>query len=52
MLKVAVVDDEERIRLGLAKLLSRYEGRYEVTATFAGGQELLEWLESGIESWI
>ncbi|MFD1956417.1 response regulator [Paenibacillus thailandensis] len=41
MLRIAVVDDEERIRLGLGKLIADAGAQYEVVGTFASGQELL-----------
>jgi len=46
MLNIAVVDDEERIRLGLGKLIEDAGAQYRVVGTFAGGQELLkQWQE-------
>jgi two-component system response regulator YesN len=41
MVKVALVDDEERIRLGLAKLIAQAGSEYEVAGVYASGQELL-----------
>ncbi|WP_276355858.1 response regulator [Cohnella caldifontis] len=40
-MKVALVDDEERIRFGLAKLIAQAGCDCEVTGVYAGGQELL-----------
>ena len=42
MLNIAVVDDEERIRLGLGKLIRDAGEQYRVVGTFASGQELLD----------
>ncbi|OOC58640.1 response regulator [Paenibacillus ihbetae] len=42
MLTIAVVDDEERIRLGLGKLIRDAGEPYRVVGTFASGQELLD----------
>ncbi|MGC6584958.1 response regulator transcription factor [Paenibacillus sp. Dod16] len=42
MLNIAVVDDEERIRLGLGKLIQDAGEQYRVVGTFASGQELLD----------
>ncbi|GIO14837.1 hypothetical protein J19TS2_43920 [Cohnella xylanilytica] len=42
MIHIAVVDDEERIRLGLAKLIEKTGEEYKVVGCFAGGSELLE----------
>ena len=39
MLNIAVVDDEERIRLGLGKLIQDAGEQYRVVGTFASGQE-------------
>lgn len=41
MLKVMIVDDEEQIRLGIAKILSRYPGGLEVAGQHANGLEAL-----------
>ncbi|THF75015.1 response regulator [Cohnella fermenti] len=41
MIHIAVVDDEERIRLGLAKLIEQCGEAYKVVGCFASGQELL-----------
>ncbi|MFC5467277.1 response regulator [Cohnella suwonensis] len=41
MVNVVVVDDEERIRQGLAKLVAQAGEDVRVTGIFAGGQELL-----------
>ncbi|MGN7456735.1 response regulator [Paenibacillus pasadenensis] len=49
MLKVAVVDDEEKIRLGLAKIIER-TGPYEVVGVWASAREALSNLDaSGAE---
>lgn len=45
MLRIAIVDDEERIRLGLAKLIGLAGGEYEVVGRYASGPELLEALD-------
>ncbi|MBN2983271.1 MULTISPECIES: response regulator [Cohnella] len=42
MLKVAVVDDEERIRLGLAKLIEKTDEFCRVVGCYASGQDLLD----------
>ncbi|MEK4976702.1 response regulator transcription factor [Bacillus sp. FSL K6-6540] len=42
MVNIAVVDDEERIRLGLGKLIRDAGEQYRVVGTFASGQELLD----------
>ncbi|MBB6673955.1 response regulator transcription factor [Cohnella nanjingensis] len=39
---IAVVDDEERIRQGLAKLVEQTGEEYRVVGTYANGQELLD----------
>lgn len=41
MVNVVVVDDEERIRQGLAKLIAQAGSDFQVTGIFAGAQELL-----------
>lgn len=41
MLKVMVVDDEEQIRLGIAKILSKYPGGVEIAGQHANGLEAL-----------
>lgn len=41
MVNIAVVDDEERIRQGLAKLIALAGEQYRVTGIFASGLELL-----------
>ncbi|WP_313999406.1 response regulator [uncultured Paenibacillus sp.] len=46
MLKIVLVDDEERIRLGLAKLISQAGKDYQVTAVYSGANELLDDLDS------
>ncbi|WP_058302334.1 response regulator transcription factor [Gorillibacterium timonense] len=45
MLSIIVVDDEERIRLGLAKLIEQAGEDYQVIGIFESGNELLENLE-------
>jgi len=45
MVKVVLVDDEERIRLGLAKLIEQADGDCDVVGIYAGGAELLADLE-------
>ncbi|WP_027085223.1 response regulator [Cohnella panacarvi] len=45
MVNVVVVDDEERIRQGLAKLISQAGEQFRVTGVFASGFELLEQLD-------
>lgn len=42
MINIAVVDDEERIRQGLAKLIELAGPDYKITGTFGSAQELLE----------
>ena len=42
MLNVAIVDDEAKIRLGLAKLIQRAGEGFRVAGAFASGAELLE----------
>lgn len=42
MLRIAIVDDEEKIRLGLARLIERIGEEFRVTAVFAGGTEFLD----------
>lgn len=44
MINIAVVDDEERIRLGLAKLIELSGDEYKVVGCYSGGPELLEHL--------
>lgn len=41
MIYIAVVDDEERIRLGLAKLIEQSGEDYKVVGCYSGGPELL-----------
>lgn len=41
MLKVMVVDDEEHIRLGIVKILSRYPGELEIAGQHANGLEAM-----------
>ncbi|NMO96601.1 response regulator [Paenibacillus lemnae] len=48
MLDIAVVDDEERIRMGLAKLITDAGDSYRVVGTFGSGQELLSQM-SGLQ---
>jgi len=45
MLRIAIADDEERIRLGLAKLIRSASPDYEVTGVYANGEELLRHVE-------
>lgn len=47
-MKIAVVDDEERIRGGLAKLIEQAGERYEVAAACSGAADLFEKIEAGI----
>ncbi|MFB9276080.1 response regulator [Cohnella cellulosilytica] len=47
-MKIAVVDDEERIRGGLAKLVEQAGAQYEVVAVCSGAADLLERIEAGI----
>ncbi|MBB6729754.1 response regulator [Cohnella zeiphila] len=42
MIRIAVVDDEERIRHGLVKLIGQYGELFQVVAACASGQELLD----------
>ncbi|WP_123041176.1 response regulator [Cohnella candidum] len=46
MVKVVLVDDEERIRMGLAKLIAQVGPEYEVTGLYASGPELLADLDA------
>ncbi|GGG78752.1 response regulator transcription factor [Paenibacillus radicis (ex Gao et al. 2016)] len=41
MLKVMVVDDEEQIRQGIVKILTRYQGELEIAGQHANGLEAL-----------
>lgn len=41
MIRVVIVDDEEKIRLGLARLIERAGEEFRVTGVCAGGAELL-----------
>lgn len=45
MVRVVLVDDEERIRLGLAKLIAQADGDCEVAGIYASAAELLADLE-------
>lgn len=45
MVNIVVVDDEERIRQGLAKLITQAGERFLVTGVYASGFELLEQLD-------
>lgn len=45
MLRIAIADDEERIRRGLAKLVSAASDDYVVAGVFANGAELLRFIE-------
>ncbi len=47
-MKIAVVDDEERIRGGLAKLIKQAGERYEVAAVCSGAADLFEKIEAGV----
>lgn len=42
IIKIAVVDDEEKIRQGLAKLIELSGPDYRIAGIYAGGQELLD----------
>ncbi|QAY67996.1 response regulator [Paenibacillus protaetiae] len=46
MLNIVVVDDEERIRLGLGKLIRQAGEHYRVVGQFASGSDLLEQMEA------
>ncbi|MGG4142127.1 response regulator [Paenibacillus algorifonticola] len=46
MLKVMVVDDEEPIRLGIVKILSKYPGGLEIAGQHANGLEALVQISS------
>ncbi|WP_308636188.1 response regulator [Paenibacillus silvisoli] len=41
MLNIAIVDDEEIIRLGLEKMISRFSGDYRIAGSFEDGAEAL-----------
>ncbi len=41
MINIVVVDDEERIRQGLAKLITQVGSEFQVVGIFSGAQELL-----------
>jgi len=41
MIKIAIVDDEERIRLGLGKLISQLGDRFEVVESYSSAYEML-----------
>ena len=45
MIKVAVVDDEEKIRLGLAKIIGRIDPGYQIVGVWASASEALSRLE-------
>jgi len=45
MVRIAIVDDEEKIRLGLARLIERIGEAFRVTGVFAGGTEFMDALE-------
>lgn len=50
MINIVVVDDEERIRQGLAKLIAQAGDQYNVVGVFANGAELLEqWSELTVD---
>ncbi|MEK0312943.1 response regulator [Cohnella sp. 56] len=42
IVKIAVVDDEEKIRLGLAKLIELTGEAFQIVGIYAGAQELLD----------
>ncbi|WP_159888413.1 response regulator [Paenibacillus puerhi] len=42
MLKIAIVDDEERIRLGLSKVIMKASADYEIVGSFANGMDALQ----------
>ncbi|QJD82041.1 response regulator transcription factor [Cohnella herbarum] len=46
MVNIVVVDDEERIRKGLAKLITQAGREFHVTGIFAGAQELLAGIDA------
>lgn len=46
MVNIVVVDDEERIRQGLGKLITQAGSEYQVTGIFSGAQELLSNIDS------
>ncbi|MUT65164.1 response regulator [Paenibacillus sp. NEAU-GSW1] len=41
MIHIAIVDDEERIRLGMAKLISQIDEKYKVIASYSSAYEML-----------
>ncbi|QHW33077.1 response regulator [Paenibacillus rhizovicinus] len=45
MLNIVIVDDEEIIRLGLAKMIGKLSGEYQVAGSFEDGEEALAALE-------
>ncbi len=45
MLRIAIADDEERIRLGLAKLIRSASSEYRVEGIYSNGAELLRHVE-------
>jgi two-component system response regulator YesN len=45
MVNIVVVDDEERIRKGLAKLITQAGSEFNITGIFSGAQELLSKIE-------
>ncbi|MCL6458335.1 MAG: response regulator [Gorillibacterium sp.] len=45
MLNVMIIDDEERIRLGLAKLVEQVGENVKITGIYSNGQELLDNLD-------
>jgi two-component system, response regulator YesN len=45
MLRIAIADDEERIRLGLAKLIRSASPEYKVEGIYSNGAELLRHVE-------
>ncbi|AEI40681.1 response regulator [Paenibacillus mucilaginosus] len=42
MLRIMIADDEERIRLGLEKIITKESGAYRVVGSYASAVELLE----------
>ncbi|GGE02013.1 response regulator [Paenibacillus nasutitermitis] len=45
MIRIAVIDDEELIRLGLAKIIGRIDPAYQVVGVWSSGREALGHLE-------
>src|SRR5665647_121693 len=42
MLKIIIVDDEEKIRLGLAKLIEKASPHYQIVGLFADAYQVIE----------